>query len=62
MNAFAKSNQIENLIGKGKNKITFDQVPLLKASDYSCKYADIIWQLTEKFKVMLTSMDIVKKI
>ncbi|NOY57628.1 MAG: DNA polymerase I [Calditrichaeota bacterium] len=33
------------LIGKGKNEITMDQVPVEKVSQYACEDADITWRL-----------------
>ncbi len=33
------------LIGKGKNEITMDQVPVEKVSKYACEDADITWRL-----------------
>ena len=44
---------IEDLIGKGKNEITFDQVPLSDAIDYSCEDADTARQLTVLFQSLL---------
>ncbi|MEO2186417.1 MAG: 5'-3' exonuclease H3TH domain-containing protein, partial [bacterium] len=41
---------IEELIGKGRNQITIDQVPLEKVAFYSIEDADIVFQLTELFK------------
>ncbi|MEI6221415.1 MAG: 5'-3' exonuclease H3TH domain-containing protein [bacterium] len=36
---------IEDLIGKGKQQVTFAEVPLEQASDYSCADADMTWRL-----------------
>ena len=44
---------IEDLLGKGRNKITMDQVPLDQASFYACEDADITMQLTNLFKTKL---------
>ena len=33
------------LIGKGKNEMTMDQVPVEKVSQYACEDADITWRL-----------------
>ena len=38
---------IDELIGKGKNKYTMDQVPLKELAFYSMEYADILLQLTD---------------
>ena len=40
---------IENLIGKGKDQITMDLVPLDKISYYAAEDADIVFQLAEIF-------------
>ncbi|MEC9377239.1 MAG: 5'-3' exonuclease H3TH domain-containing protein, partial [Candidatus Neomarinimicrobiota bacterium] len=44
---------IEDLIGKGRNQITLDQVPLKQASDYGVENADLILQLTKLFEEKL---------
>jgi DNA polymerase-1 len=44
---------IEDLIGKGRNQITMDQVSLEKASFYAVEDADIAFQLTELFETRL---------
>ncbi|MGB9596569.1 MAG: DNA polymerase, partial [Candidatus Poribacteria bacterium] len=40
-----KKIPIEDLIGKGKNQITLDQVEIEKVAEYSCEDADITLQL-----------------
>ena len=40
---------IEDLIGKGKDQITMDLVPLDKISYYAAEDADIVFQLAEIF-------------
>ena len=44
---------IEDLIGKGRNQITMDQVPLEKAAFYAVEDADIAFQLTEMLEIRL---------
>ena len=44
---------IEDLIGRGRNQITMDQVPLDQASFYASEDADITLQLTNLFKTRL---------
>jgi len=44
---------IEDLIGKGRNQITMDQVPLEKAAFYAVEDADIAFQLTEMLELKL---------
>jgi len=41
---------ITDLIGSGRNQITFDQVDLSQASRYAAEDADIAWQLTTIFE------------
>jgi DNA polymerase-1 len=41
---------ITKLIGKGKKQITFDEVPIEKASDYAAEDADITYRLYEVLK------------
>ena len=41
------------LIGSGKNKLSFDQVPIEKASEYSAEDADEIYRLWRLFKPRL---------
>ncbi len=49
---------IEELIGKGQNKITMDQVPLKAVAFYATEDADITFQLASIFKEKLKSMDL----
>ena len=43
----------EDVCGSGKNRITFDKVPLEKALDYAAEDADITWRLYEVLKKRL---------
>ncbi|MEI6627009.1 MAG: DNA polymerase I, partial [bacterium] len=43
-----RMQSIEDLIGKGKEQITMDQVAVEKVSWYSCEDADFTWQLYQK--------------
>ncbi len=45
--------EIEALIGKGKNQITMEQVPLEKIMQYASADADYTYRLYEKYKPML---------
>ncbi len=36
-----------DLIGKGKNEITFAEVPVEQVAEYACEDADVTWQLYE---------------
>ena len=38
---------ITDLIGKGKNQVTMDEVPVSHVCEYACEDADITWQLAE---------------
>ncbi|OGY43302.1 MAG: DNA polymerase I [Candidatus Buchananbacteria bacterium RIFCSPHIGHO2_01_FULL_39_8] len=38
---------ITDLIGKGKNQISLEQVPIQQVSDYSCEDADFTWRLVK---------------
>ena len=49
---------IEELVGKGKNQITIDQVPIEKAAFFSIENADIAFQLTELFKTRLKEAEL----
>jgi len=49
---------IEELVGKGKNQITIDQVLLEKAAFSSIEDADIVFQLTELFKTRLKEAEL----
>jgi len=53
---------ISDLIGKGKNQITFDMVDTAAACDYSAEDADVTWQLWQYLSVRLDAQPAVKKI
>lgn len=42
-----------DLIGKGKNRITMDQVPVRKVCGYACEDVDIAWRLALALEPML---------
>ncbi len=46
---------ITDLIGKGKNQITIDQVPVEQVCEYACEDADITWRLAEVLRPQLES-------
>jgi len=46
----------EELCGKGKDELPFDQVPPDCARDYSCEDADMTWRLREVFEPQLEGM------
>jgi DNA polymerase-1 len=49
---------IDVLIGKGKNQITFDQVPIEQATPYAASDADMTFRLYEKLSPQLASQDL----
>ncbi len=51
MNLFGyKTISYEEIAGKGKNEINFNQVPILKAVDYACEDADLTFMAYEHYK------------
>jgi DNA polymerase-1 len=51
---------ISELIGKGKNQITFDQVDTAVACEYAAEDADVTWQLYEYLSKHLDGMPQIK--
>ena len=49
---------VEDLRGKGKDAIPFDQVPVDCARDYSCEDADVTLQLRELFEPQLEALQL----
>jgi len=43
----------DDLTGKGKSQIPFDEVPISAAADYSCADSDIAWRLRELLETKL---------
>ena len=51
MNLFGyKTISYEEMVGKGKNQINFNQVPISKAVDYACEDADLTFMAYEHYK------------
>jgi DNA polymerase-1 len=48
----------EELCGKGKEMVPFDQVPIECARDYSCEDADMTWRLRELFEPQLEALQL----
>lgn len=48
-----KTIPIADVIGKGTKAITFDQVPVDRACEYSCEDADMTWRLMGVFRPLL---------
>ena len=53
-----KMTSFEELCGKGKEFIPFDQVPIECARDYSCEDADMTWQLRQRFEPQLETLQL----
>ncbi|HEY4133541.1 MAG TPA: DNA polymerase, partial [Gemmatimonadaceae bacterium] len=53
-----KMTSFEELCGKGKDFIPFDQVPIECARDYSCEDADMTWQLRAMFEPQLETLQL----
>ncbi|MEP6491631.1 MAG: DNA polymerase I [bacterium] len=51
-----KMTSFEELCGKGKDLIPFDQIPIECARDYSCEDADMTWQLRAMFEPQLDAL------
>ena len=51
-----KMTSLEELCGKGKDAIPFDQVPIECARDYACEDVDVTWRLREQFAPQLESL------
>ena len=50
----------EEVCGKGKNAIGFDEVPITVASQYSCEDADVTLRLSDLFSTQLQEMGLTK--
>jgi len=55
-----KMTSLEELCGKGKDFIPFDQVPIDCARQYSCEDADITWRLRAKFEPQLEALQLAR--
>ena len=51
-----KLTSFEDLCGKGKNLIPFDQVPVRCAGEYACEHVDLTLRLAEEFEPQLEAM------
>jgi DNA polymerase-1 len=49
---------ISDLIGRGSKAVTFDHVPVHRASDYACEDADMTWRLAEVFGPQLREREL----
>ena len=55
-----KMTSLEDLCGKGKDAIPFDQVPIDCAREYSCEDADITWRLRAMFEPQLDALQLAR--
>ncbi|HEX4684383.1 MAG TPA: DNA polymerase I [Gemmatimonadaceae bacterium] len=55
-----KMTSLEELCGKGKEMVPFDQVPIECARDYSCEDADMTWRLREMFEPQLEALQLAR--
>ena len=53
-----KMTSFEELCGKGKDQIPYDQVPIQCARDYSCEDADVTWRLRAHFEPQLEQLEL----
>ena len=53
-----KMTSFEELCGKGREMVPFDQVPIECARDYSCEDADMTWRLRELFEPQLEALQL----
>ena len=54
-----KLTSFEDLCGRGKDLIPFDQVPVECARDYSCEEVDVTWQLRGIFEPELVGLQLI---
>ena len=55
-----KMTSFEELCGKGRDAVPFDQVPIECARDYSCEDADMTWQLRAMFEPQLEALQLAR--
>ncbi len=55
-----KMTSFEELCGKGRDAVPFDQVPIECARDYSCEDADMTWQLRQVFEPQLEALQLAR--
>jgi len=49
-----------SLLGKGRNQITMDQVPIDKVKEYACEDADVAWRLKSVLLALLKEYDLLE--
>src|SRR5262249_53545450 len=55
-----KATSFDELCGKGKEAIPFDEVPVACARDYACERADLVWRLRERFEPQLDELQLAR--
>ena len=55
-----KMTSFEDLCGKGKDAIPYDQVPIECARDFACEDADVTWRLRELFESQLETLQLAR--
>lgn len=55
-----RMTSFEELCGKGKDAVPYDQVPIDCARDYSCEDADMTWQLRAHFEPQLEALQLAR--
>ncbi|HEV8217733.1 MAG TPA: DNA polymerase I [Gemmatimonadaceae bacterium] len=55
-----KMTSFEDLCGKGKEAIPYDQVPIECARDFACEDADLTWRLRELFEPQLETLQLAR--
>ena len=55
-----KMTSFDELCGKGKDAIPYDQVPIECARDFACEDADITWRLRELFEPQLETLQLTR--
>jgi len=55
-----KTTSFEELCGKAKEAIPFDEVPVACARDYACERADVVWRLRERFEPQLDELQMAR--
>jgi DNA polymerase-1 len=55
-----KMTSFDDLCGKGKDAIPYDQVPIECARDFACEDADMTWRLRELFEPQLETLQLTR--
>jgi DNA polymerase-1 len=55
-----KTTSFEDLCGKAKEAIPFDEVPVACARDYAGERADVVWRLRERFEPQLDDLQLAR--